>query len=165
MHDVDVPVLKGRKLKRRKYNHSMIVFSRILVVLTRYHCFVQPFLDRQLFKKYLKFRAWCHYLLIWLKFNPKILQNCVLKTNLSGMLKTESKVYLWIYINISVFYEGKKANHKHIGQQMLGLSLSFNSLIMKSFDYEDFDMQGISSKILNIGHMFWTFDWFWSCLY
>ena len=49
------------------------------------------------------------------------------------------------------FMRRKKANHK---QQMLGLSLSFNSLIMKSFDYEDFDMQGISSKILNIGHMF-----------
>jgi len=52
------------------------------------------------------------------------------------------------------FMRKKIANHKHIGQQMLGLSLSFNSLIMKSFDYEDFDMQGISSKILNIGHMF-----------
>ena len=38
--------------------------------------------------------------------------------NLSGMLKAEYVLYLWIYINISCSCKNKTTNHLKCGQQL-----------------------------------------------
>ena len=60
-----------------------------------------------------------------------IVQSYIYKTNVSGMVKSESTVYLLIYIHISYMCKNNTEKHLKLSQQMLELTLS---LII--FDYE-----------------------------